>query len=72
MAPWITTVEQVTIRSQTETMKSVKTVTKDGIEIFFEGIQLLSSVNVGQVIRFKVFRSGKVIKFGLLALFWYL
>ena len=28
MAPWITTVEQVTIRSQTETMPSVKTVTK--------------------------------------------
>ena len=53
MAPWITTVEQVHIRSQTETMPSVKTVTKDGIEIFFEGIQLLSSVNIGQVIRFK-------------------
>jgi len=51
MAPWITTVEQVHIRSQTETMPSVKTVTKDGIEIFFEGIQLLSSVNIGQVIR---------------------
>jgi len=51
MAPWITTVHQIKIRPQTETMPDVSTVTRDGIEIKFEGIQVLSSVNESQIVR---------------------
>ena len=49
MSPWITTVQQVYVRSQTETLNDIKTVTKDGITIHFDGIQVLSSVNKNQV-----------------------
>ena len=49
MSPWITTVQQVYVRSQTETLNDIKTVTKDGITIHFDGIQVLSSVNRNQV-----------------------
>ena len=50
MAPWITTVKQIKIRSQTETLTGVTTVTKDGIQIKFDGIQILSSVDISQVV----------------------
>ena len=51
MSPWITTVEQIKIRPQTETLPGVSTITKDGIEIQFEGIQVLSSIDITQVVR---------------------
>jgi len=50
MAPFITEVLEIKIRPQTETMEDVKTVTRDGIEIVFHGIQVLSSVDVSQLL----------------------
>merc|ERR1739848_455168 len=50
MAPFITELKEITIRPQTETMEDVKTVTKDGIEIIFHDIQVLTSVEVSQLI----------------------
>ena len=50
MAPFITELKEITIRPQTETMADVKTVTRDGIEIVFHDIQVLSSVEISQLI----------------------
>ena len=48
---------EITIRPTTETMEDISTVTKDGIEIVFHGIQVLSSVDLEQLL-------GLVKKFG--------
>lgn len=56
--PFITEMREITIRPQTETMKDVKTVTRDGIRITFHGIQVLSSVDESLLL-------GLVKKFGL-------
>lgn len=48
--PFITEMREITIRPQTETMQDVSTVTRDGIEIVFHGIQVLSSVDVSQLL----------------------
>ena len=50
MAPFITELKEITIRPQTETMADAKTVTRDGIEIVFHDIQVLSSVEISQLI----------------------
>jgi len=50
-APFITEMLEIKIRPQTETMDDVKTVTRDGIEIVFHGIQVLSSVDVSQLLK---------------------
>merc|ERR1719266_149756 len=55
--PFITEMREITIRPTTETMEDISTVTKDGIEIVFHGIQVLSSVDLEQLL-------GLVKKFG--------
>ena len=48
--PFITEMREITIRPTTETMEDISTVTKDGIEIVFHGIQVLSSVDLEQLL----------------------
>ena len=48
--PFITEMREITIRPTTETMEDINTVTKDGIEIVFHGIQVLSSVDLEQLL----------------------
>jgi len=48
--PFITEMREITIRPTTETMEDISTVTKDGIEIVFHGIQVLSSVDLAQLL----------------------
>jgi len=48
--PFITEMREITIRPTTETMEDISTVTKDGIEIMFHGIQVLSSVDLAQLL----------------------
>merc|ERR1712110_601768 len=55
--PFITEMREITIRPTTETMEDISTVTKDGTEIVFHGIQVLSSVDLEQLL-------GLVKKFG--------
>ena len=55
--PFITEMREITIRPTTRTMEDINTVTKDGIEIVFHGIQVLSSVDLSQLL-------GLVKKFG--------
>merc|ERR1711935_503751 len=55
--PFITEMREITIRPTTRTMQDITTVTKDGIEIVFHGIQVLSSVDLSQLL-------GLVKKFG--------
>ena len=42
--PFVTVIEEVTIRPQTETLDPISTVTKDGIQNTFHSIQVLSNV----------------------------
>ena len=44
MTPFITYDPQVHIRSETATLEKIVSVTKDGIENTFEGIQVITSV----------------------------
>ena len=44
--PFVTTIEEITIRPQTETLEPISTVTKDGIQNTFHNIQVLSNVDV--------------------------
>merc|ERR1711935_722744 len=55
--PFITEMREITIRPTTRTMQDITTVTKDGIEIIFHDIQVLSSVDLSQLL-------GLVKKFG--------
>ena len=48
--PFVTTIEEITIRPQTETLEPISTVTKDGIQNTFHNIQVLSNVDVGSLI----------------------
>ena len=48
--PFITEMNEIIIRPQTETMNDVKTVTRDGIRTTFHGIQVLSSVDESQLL----------------------
>lgn len=48
--PFVTEVEEIKIRPQTETLDTINTVTKDGITNAFHGIQVLSSVEVDYLI----------------------
>ena len=38
--PFVTTIEEITIRPQTETLESISTVTRDGIQNTFHNIQV--------------------------------
>ena len=42
--PFVTDVQQVTIRPVTSTMKSIRTITKDGIGNTFSGVQVISDI----------------------------
>ena len=48
--PFVTEVEEIKIRPQTETLETINTVTKDGISNSFHGIQVLSSVEFEHLI----------------------
>lgn len=48
--PFVTTIEEITIRPQTETLESISTVTRDGIQNTFHGIQVMSNVDVAHLI----------------------
>ena len=50
LAPGITRVERIKIRPQTQTLEGIKTVTRDGIENHFEGIQVISKVEKSELI----------------------
>lgn len=48
--PFVTSIEEITIRPQTETLESITTVTRDGIQNTFNGIQVMSNVDVEHLI----------------------
>ena len=48
--PFITEIKEITIRPQTDTLPTIKAVTRDGIENSFEKIQVLSNVEIGSLI----------------------
>ena len=47
---FVTEVKQITIRPVTSTLTSITTVTKDGIAITFDDLQVISSVSLGKLI----------------------
>jgi len=48
--PFVTEIKEITIRPQTDTLPTIKAVTRDGIENSFEKIQVLSNVEIGSLI----------------------
>ena len=48
--PFVTVIEEITIRPQTETLDMISTVTRDGIQNTFHNIQVLSNVDVAGLI----------------------
>lgn len=48
--PFVTVIEEITIRPQTETLEAISTVTRDGIQNTFHNIQVLSNVDVEHLI----------------------
>jgi regulator of protease activity HflC (stomatin/prohibitin superfamily) len=48
--PFVTDIEEITIRPQTETLEDISTVTQDGIANTFHAIQVLSNVDVEYII----------------------
>jgi len=48
--PFVTVIEEITIRPQTETLEAISTVTRDGIQNTFHNIQVLSNVDVKHLI----------------------
>ena len=48
--PFVTSIVEVKIRPQTETLEAISTVTRDGIQNTFHNIQVLSNVEVDQLI----------------------
>ena len=49
--PFVTEVEQITIRPVTNTLRDIKTITKDGIVNSFKDIKVITKVNDANVIR---------------------
>ncbi len=49
-APFVTTVEEITTRPQTDTLGPVSAVTKDGIQNTFNDIQVLTSINTSRLV----------------------
>jgi len=45
MQPFVTTVKQIMIRSETDHLGSISAITQDGIQISFDGVQVISTVN---------------------------
>ena len=56
--PFITDIERIKIRPRTDTLPAIKTITKDGIENEFHGVQVISDVKPASLVRL-------VKKFGL-------
>ena len=48
--PFVTEIEEITVRPQTDTLPTIKAVTRDGIQNSFEQIQVLSNVEQGSLI----------------------
>ena len=48
--PFVTVIEEITIRPQTETLEAISTVTRDGIQNTFHNIQVLSNVDGANLI----------------------
>ena len=48
--PFVTEIEEIVIRPQTEVLESISTVTRDGIQNTFHNIQVLSSVEINSLI----------------------
>ena len=48
--PFVTEIEEITVRPQTDTLPTIKAVTRDGIENSFGQIQVLSNVEQGSLI----------------------
>lgn len=48
--PFVTTIEEITVRPQTDTLESISTVTRDGIQNTFHNIQVLSNVDVESLV----------------------
>ena len=48
--PFVTEIEEIVIRPQTETLESISTVTRDGIQNTFHNIQVLSNVEINSLI----------------------
>ena len=57
MAPFVTTMHQVQVRPQTDTLPPMAVITRDGIENIFKDVQVISRVDVDKVI-FLVQRFG--------------
>ena len=49
-APFVTTVEEVTIRPRTDTLGTVEAVTKDGITMEFKDMQILTDVRESNIV----------------------
>ena len=49
-APFVTTVEEVTIRPRTDTLETVEAVTKDGITMEFKDMQILTDVRESNIV----------------------
>lgn len=48
--PFVTTIEEVTIRPRTDTLSPITTITRDGIQNTFSKIQVLSDVSIDKLI----------------------
>jgi regulator of protease activity HflC (stomatin/prohibitin superfamily) len=57
MLPFLTSMEQVQIRPQTDTLPPMASITRDGIQNIFKDVQIISRVDVDQVV-FMVQRFG--------------
>jgi len=51
MAPFVTIVKQVLIRSETDTLQGIEAITRDGIQISFDHVQVISRVRQDKVIK---------------------
>jgi len=51
MAPFVTSVKQVLIRSETDTLGGVEAITRDGIQISFDQVQVISRVRQDKVVK---------------------
>lgn len=50
MAPFVTTVQQIKIRPDTDTLSTTEAITKDGIQIQFEDVQVISRIKEKSVV----------------------
>jgi len=50
MQPLVSTVKQILIRPETDTMMTIEAITQDGIQIWFKGVQVISRVTKSKVV----------------------